>query len=125
MLNLGYNQIKRIEGVNGLPNLKALILNDNKIKKIKQISNLSALNTLGEFILARLNYFISFITESNQKNPRSLHPEQAGKTLSIRQQDRGNDRHLQSQVAQRSKTQRKPHLKCAPADRDQQVVEIP
>ena len=47
VLNAGYNEIKQIEGLDGMTQLKALMINNNKILRIEGLGMLRELNTLG------------------------------------------------------------------------------
>jgi Leucine-rich repeat (LRR) protein len=47
VLNASKNSLTHIEGIARLSKLKALILNDNKLKRIPHLAKLSELNTLG------------------------------------------------------------------------------
>jgi Leucine-rich repeat (LRR) protein len=48
VLNASYNQITFMEHVSALKELRALVLNNNQIKKIEGVGGLAHLDALGE-----------------------------------------------------------------------------
>ncbi len=55
---MSYNKLARInDQLKRLKNLKALILNNNEIKKMENIGHLFELNTLGKLVFVECDYY--------------------------------------------------------------------